>query len=53
MRRPFAARTQDCARENGLLCTLNYPGLAFPDPVSPAVTDSDDEGSHESESGAE
>ncbi|KAI0820279.1 salicylate hydroxylase [Trametes gibbosa] len=34
VRRPFAQRVQDGSRENGLLYTLNYPGLAFDGPVA-------------------
>ncbi|KAI0364701.1 FAD/NAD(P)-binding domain-containing protein [Pilatotrama ljubarskyi] len=32
-RRPFAQRVQAASRENGLLYTLNYPGLSFDGPA--------------------
>ncbi|KAI0664557.1 FAD/NAD(P)-binding domain-containing protein [Cubamyces menziesii] len=32
VRRPFALRVQESSRENGLLYTLNYPGLTFDSP---------------------
>ena len=34
VRRPFAQRVQAGSRENGLLYTLNFPGLTFDRPVS-------------------
>ena len=37
VRRPFAARVRDCAREYGTLYTLNYPGLTFDGPVALAA----------------
>ncbi|KAI0358146.1 FAD/NAD(P)-binding domain-containing protein [Trametes cingulata] len=33
VRRPFAHRVQTASRENGLLYTLNYPGLTFDGPA--------------------
>ena len=33
VRRPAAARVQDCARETGALCALTYPGLEIARPV--------------------
>ena len=33
VRRPFAQWVQEVSRENGLLYTLNFPGLAFDRPV--------------------
>lgn len=33
VRRPFAQRVQASSRENGLLYTLNFPGLTFDRPV--------------------
>ena len=35
VRRPFALRVQEASRENGILYTLNYPGLTFDRPVPP------------------
>ncbi|CDO70124.1 hypothetical protein BN946_scf184783.g8 [Trametes cinnabarina] len=37
VRRPFAQRVQDASRENGLLYTLNYPGLTFDRPALPGT----------------
>ncbi|KAH9940802.1 FAD/NAD(P)-binding domain-containing protein [Epithele typhae] len=44
VRRPFAARVQDGARENGLLCSLCYPGLTFDRPVAAAASGTDADG---------
>ncbi|RDX50877.1 FAD/NAD(P)-binding domain-containing protein [Lentinus brumalis] len=33
IRRPFALRIQEASRENGILYTLNYPGLTFDRPA--------------------
>ncbi|TBU57688.1 FAD/NAD(P)-binding domain-containing protein [Dichomitus squalens] len=33
VRRPFAQRVQEASRENGLLYTLNFPGLTFDRPA--------------------
>ena len=36
VRRAWGRRTAECASDNGLLCTLRYPGLAFDaGPVAP------------------
>ncbi|KAH9847299.1 salicylate hydroxylase [Lenzites betulinus] len=43
VRRPFAQRVQASSRENGLLYTLNYPGLAFDGPAAAGTHGADAE----------
>ncbi|KAI0741323.1 FAD/NAD(P)-binding domain-containing protein [Daedaleopsis nitida] len=41
VRRPFALRIQEASRENGILYTLNYPGLTFDRPTAGAPSSED------------
>ena len=52
VRRAWGRRTAECASDNGLLCTLRYPGLAFDaGPVAPFPTrDAEGEGEGEGRS---